>query len=404
MGMMIMNQRQMMAQQAVFDDRLRNLENEKQIDPPPTRVRSAYAGRGRTAQVKRAHLRAGRAVPRRMVSQREADVEDDGDGELEDLGSEPKLLSEAAQDARRALQKRQVAKFRELCGVKDKNWPCPGEVRRNPETNELYLAPDFESDVTSEVNHCIIVTVAQQTYACLESWDDRPAALKSLDFAWDQLTIEKFAKGSFRTFKRQYEVNMNEEKARRERVHQRTTRWLQRRNEKCKRLLLAVPKFIEHHGIDPTPFIVQEHMSDEASGPEDDTEPESDDVWKRRMATLKGMGDVVDLSRLMFTEVIKPEWRSDVLSEIYHELFEIQWNMRNAKEKARYRTLRVTDSGRSTVTPPLAAPYDFGIKDWYTYGNPPGFEGFEVLVDHSGAQGFGNGNDADDGMDGDNEE
>ncbi|KDQ26374.1 hypothetical protein PLEOSDRAFT_169180 [Pleurotus ostreatus PC15] len=397
LGAILANQEQMSTQYSVFDARLRTLEKENFGPRVAAQSRGgSYPRRGRNLSAKRAHLRRGRGGGDPAVSRPNAgpDTDPDEDAELEDLGSDPKLLSEVAKEARKVLQSRQKAKFRELCGVKGKAWPRPGEVRRNLETNEVYLAPDFEADVTTDVNMGVIIRVAQKTYEDLEPWDNRPAALKSLDFIWNQSTIEKFAKTSFRTFKRQYEANVNVAKAEAEQIRQRTTRWLQRRKDKCERLLLGVPTFFQRHDLDPTPFIVQEHMSDEASGPEDDTEEHA--AWKLRMAAYKGMDDVDesdDIARLTFTEVIWPEWRSAEfqLSNIFHELDTIQWDMRNAKEKARFKTLRVTDSGRSSARPPLAAPYDFGIdkvwfethgksagnavlvEDWFTYGNPPGF-------------------------------
>lgn len=53
-------------------------------------------------------------------------------------------------------------------------------------------------------------------------------------------------------------------------------------------------------------------MSDEASGPEDDIE--SEDSWKRRMATLSGIGNEANIEHTVFREIIKPDWRSEDVS------------------------------------------------------------------------------------------
>jgi hypothetical protein len=73
----------------------------------------------------------------------------------------------------------------------------------------------------------------------------------------------------------------------------------------------AVPSYVELHGRDPTGLIFQEHMSDEASGPESKQE-ESQQQWKMRMAEALGMKEpnVEAIAKLKFLEVIKPGWRS----------------------------------------------------------------------------------------------
>ena len=80
--------------------------------------------------------------------------------------------------------------------------------------------------------------------------------------------------------------------------------------KKATRLMKAVPTYINKHGKDPTPLIYQEHMSDEASGPEDDEE--SQDDWKFRMARVSGILVPTDeaIGRLKFLEVVEPGWRS----------------------------------------------------------------------------------------------
>jgi hypothetical protein len=74
----------------------------------------------------------------------------------------------------------------------------------------------------------------------------------------------------------------------------------------------AVDRFIAKHGWDPTDLILCDHLSDEASGPEDEGS-ESKAAWKARMARKLGMvvRDQEVLMRLKIWERIRPEWRSE---------------------------------------------------------------------------------------------
>lgn len=54
-------------------------------------------------------------------------------------------------------------------------------------------------------------------------------------------------------------------------------------------------------------------MSDEASGPEDDSE-ETKEAWKDRIAAKAGLGASKELGKLKFLEVIEPRWRSEEVS------------------------------------------------------------------------------------------
>lgn len=79
----------------------------------------------------------------------------------------------------------------------------------------------------------------------------------------------------------------------------------------------AVLEYKERHGTDPSELLIQDHVSDEASGPEDD-EPIKE--WKTRMACLEfgetyahQIGDE-KLDGMRFLEVIEPRWRSNEVS------------------------------------------------------------------------------------------
>jgi hypothetical protein len=82
----------------------------------------------------------------------------------------------------------------------------------------------------------------------------------------------------------------------------------------------AVDRFIAKHKWDPTDLILCNHLSNEASGPEDE-EVESKAAWKGRMARKLGMTvrNQEVLMRLKIWERIRPEWRSEKvrLTSIY---------------------------------------------------------------------------------------
>jgi hypothetical protein len=78
------------------------------------------------------------------------------------------------------------------------------------------------------------------------------------------------------------------------------------------------------------------------------------------------------------------------LTKVFKELRDIEWSARTLKQKQKVIGITVEGTGRSTPIPPLVAPYDFGIDktwwrveageypahvaDWFTHGNPDGFE------------------------------
>jgi hypothetical protein len=67
-------------------------------------------------------------------------------------------------------------------------------------------------------------------------------------------------------------------------------------------------KFKAEYGIDPSPLIHRDHMSDEMSGPEDVAE--GHDAWRARMAEALGLrSDVAE--KIDFFEVPVCEWRSE---------------------------------------------------------------------------------------------
>jgi hypothetical protein len=86
-------------------------------------------------------------------------------------------------------------------------------------------------------------------------------------------------------------------------------------SQKASRLLRAVPAFKEKNDVDPTLLIGADHMSDEASGPEEDSE-EGFMNWKLRMAAAYGIKEPNEgsISRFKFLKKIQPKWHSAKVS------------------------------------------------------------------------------------------
>jgi hypothetical protein len=77
--------------------------------------------------------------------------------------------------------------------------------------------------------------------------------------------------------------------------------------------MTAQATYIELHGADPIDLIHVDHISDEASGPEDDGG--SIDKWRIRMAKEKGFPADMDMDGMVIMEVIKNPWRSQQVSQ-----------------------------------------------------------------------------------------
>ena len=84
-------------------------------------------------------------------------------------------------------------------------------------------------------------------------------------------------------------------------------------------MTLAIPAYLEKNNVDPTLCMCPDHLSDEASGPEDE-DIESKEAWKLRMATAYGMKDptAATVSKLKFLEKIEPKWRSERVGICIH--------------------------------------------------------------------------------------
>jgi len=135
--------------------------------------------------------------------------------------------------------------------------------------------------------------------------------------------LSDFAKDSFQGFKEAYKGQVNEEKWAKLRVNEPANRRAAQRKEvsqmkifncclpillqKVNRLLKAVLEYIDKHGCNPSALLCKQHMSDAASGPENDCN-ETREEWKTWMVGEKDIDLPEAITKLKFLEVIKPEW------------------------------------------------------------------------------------------------
>ncbi|OSD07053.1 hypothetical protein PYCCODRAFT_1464166 [Trametes coccinea BRFM310] len=346
---------------------------------------SARAGRG-GRRPRRQRVRAADADD--STSDEDDDVVYNPDGsaaEKDDV--DPLVLLQLNTHSLSPMQKKALSKiqtsvttaFRETTGVlaSDQPWPRWSEDGVFPG-----MAVNFEATVEHCVNRALFRRVAEVAMQDLKK--HAPVHADWMSASDVKLTLGllfEVAKRSFRGFKRVYKAQFDEEQRNQLNANARAARWLNRRRKKCSNLLKATAMYMEKHGVDPTPLIVQEMMSDEASGPEDEA-TESQAEWKRRMADCAGVTKKTDeqLAKMVFFEAVHPNWRSEALTQILHELWSLFW--------------------QASDEPPQTAPYNFGInqdwyerfkdsnthkvalKDWMNYPDPEGFgENAEVPDD-----------------------
>lgn len=92
-----------------------------------------------------------------------------------------------------------------------------------------------------------------------------------------------------------------------------TRTYLRRCYQKVNQLSKVIPTYKTLYSRDPTPLMIPDFMSDDASGPEDG---EDKLPWKRQMAAHANMGPKTDaqLEKMSFWENIIPSWRSEEVS------------------------------------------------------------------------------------------
>ncbi|TBU34267.1 hypothetical protein BD311DRAFT_774073 [Dichomitus squalens] len=264
--------------------------------------------------------------------------------------------------ARRAILNVVGKQFRLVTGVsKNDKWPKWGETMPG-------MAVNFEARVDESVNPDLLVRVAEVSMQQLRNhsaihatWMNAPNV--KLTFA----LLRECAKISFRGFRSAYNSQIDHEKAVQRKKNERSSRWQNRRNKKSDHLLSMTTKYLEIHGVDTGHLVTADLMSDEASGPSDDEDEEAVTQWRREMADKAGITGKSDvqLAKMSFFEVIKPNWRSDELTDIYRELSELYYSSLPLKS-LRMMVERVRDTGRSSDKVPGYAPFNFGVNmEWY---------------------------------------
>ncbi|KAI0717702.1 hypothetical protein C8T65DRAFT_707075 [Cerioporus squamosus] len=280
--------------------------------------------------------------------------------------------------------------FRDVTGVDKPGVPWPKWGEPVPAG---HMPVNFEAKVDQSVNKDLIKRVA--AVAMQEIKDDAENNAAWLNAPSVKLTddvLRAFAKTTFRGFKDRYKGQFDPEKAAQLQKNDRASRWQNRRNAKWEDLHdVAAPEYVKMYGVDPRPFLTPDMMSDEASGPEEGGD-ESKMEWQHRMAERAGIVGRTDtqLSKMTFYENIAPNWRSEKLTRLLRRLYDIWWDTLS-KKAVRAMGERVRNTGRSSDTVPLTAPFNFGIshawferfkdqvthhrflKDWFTYTDPPGF-------------------------------
>ncbi|KAH9851418.1 hypothetical protein C2E23DRAFT_886589 [Lenzites betulinus] len=342
--------------------------------PGPARGGQGTGSRGRGGCAQRC---------RRLAAATPADIEDVEDGDanevfcpnanaIKDTSDPLKLVSPQHRQDLSALQRQALSKcqavvqaaFREVTGVLTAKDPWPKWTE-----SEEWTGPGIAKDAAT---HAV--------------WMNAPDVKLTIGL------LIKVAKATFRGFKTVFLAQ--EDTAAKERLdaNARASRWLNRRRKKPKNYRSAIPTYMEiYGGADPTDLVIPDLMSDEASGPEDD-DTESLTQWKRRMAEKDGSTGMSDdvLRKKQYLETVKPNWRSDELTEIYHNLCKLWYDALSVRF-ATAMTPRISNLNRATNTPPPYAPYNFGInqtwfdeykdeptykillRTWGKYPNPPGF-------------------------------
>ncbi|KAJ7831871.1 hypothetical protein B0H13DRAFT_2289196 [Mycena leptocephala] len=170
---------------------------------------------------------------------------------------------------------------------------------------------------------------------------------------------------SFRSLKKQWLRANNNDAAAKALINSRNHRRTQRRGHKSDHHLhKVVEPYAAEYGLDPVvlkDMIHHEYLSDEVSGPEEET-GESFEVWRVRMAALADLSVApASLERLQILEVLVPEWRTD-------------------PQKQNISYDRVS-TNRSLPRIPMYAPYNFGFSEDWLKRNRKDREKRELLAD-----------------------
>ncbi|KAF8174114.1 hypothetical protein K438DRAFT_1771718, partial [Mycena galopus ATCC 62051] len=170
------------------------------------------------------------------------------------------------------------------------------------------------------------------------------------------------SKKSFGNLKPKWRRQTNSQVAAHPQLEEQSNRRRQRRVLKVQQKTSVLRAFAAQHAVDPKDLAPLLHEQYEESGPEDNSE-ESKDAWKMRMAASCGITVTLRavLAELNFVEVLVPEWRSDILSNIYHALQKYWFSTLNSREKKRITYVRAQETMRASARIPDVAPWDIGI-------------------------------------------
>ncbi|KAJ7922644.1 hypothetical protein B0H13DRAFT_1865656 [Mycena leptocephala] len=162
-----------------------------------------------------------------------------------------------------------------------------------------------------------------------------------------------------------------------------SSRRTQRRVHKSDHLMKVVEPYAAEYGLDPVvlqDMIHHEYLSDEVSGPKEET-GESFEVWWLRMAALADLSVApASLERLQILEVLVPEWRTDPYSDIIHDLEQRWYHTLTPKQKRNIPYDRVSTK-RISPRIPMYAPHNFGFSEDWLKRNRKDREKRELLAD-----------------------
>ncbi|KAJ7923883.1 hypothetical protein B0H13DRAFT_2266897 [Mycena leptocephala] len=297
-------------------------------------------------------------------------------------------LQEYAADiksAKRALHDEVSREFRGVVGVPGNPWPDLTIERSNEITGEVYMNPLFEATVQHPQNHRLFLEFIRQVESqMIKNSESMPSSLKheKLNFTWDRDLLYEMTKTSFRSCKGSWRKQTDAAAAERDHANQQVNRRRERRVAKTKRLEKAVALYAAKRRVPAQAikdvFVHEQYMSDEASGPEDNSET----------STARGYENANDKR---FLEVLACDWRSNEMSDGLHEMQNIAFDLLTPTQKIIIQYERVRGTGRQSLRVPDRAPYNFGInmawfdkykdhpdysallEDWGNYPDPEGF-------------------------------
>ncbi|KAJ7448697.1 hypothetical protein B0H11DRAFT_1642487, partial [Mycena galericulata] len=275
--------------------------------------------------------------------------------------------------------------FRRVCNVPGRDWPDPELVRTNEITYERYPTPFFEAKVTDARNQALFLEVAQQAMQELKvssSLTKGDIGLTRI-FVGQKLLAQGPQAPSDRTrpdvgsrslrwnsAKESSEVSRNN--GSRGRCRSSGTRRCESHygsSEKAANQIKfgkVLAAYAAQHGIDLDflkVLVDEQFLSDEVSGPEDDS-GESKDAWKVRLAAKAQMPLWPDaLKRVNFHEILDPAWRSRS-GALVHDIQDFRVSGTTPADELNVKYDRVA-LGRPSHRIPTYAPFNFGYSvEW----------------------------------------